>query len=1135
MTAARTSSPGDQDHYGGQTAGAAPETAPAPPSKKIEEHLTLSGQQTGGKSGDMSKYLLQLDGAMRQNTKESLAFAWKLIHWMLGSTSSEQSEKKTDADANEKIDILEDKENVNPTTHPNGVAKKARTREMIPPALIVSLLLKKTCVINWVELLYDATTLLRNVYLPLDPPDLDEVVLNAILDGYSRLSQRGGHLYMKTKAALSHMETLFQDMKASKFGPRAAAGVVSYGIMIKALGDVPEQLPRVLSLWDELLDKAEMAEASGDCERMGKYQPTVITYGCVLDALGKARQQAAMETAVVIWEKMGTAATAGHQAMKKNCVLYSTVIKGFARIGDLAMCDKFYREMVQEGVLPNVICMNALLGIAVVKKNLPLAEQYFGAMRGFGFYPDAASYLLLIRGYLSLAPFPTEKEAVRAFELFRDGTSFANVKLDAPQILVLLKGLLEKKKAEHMIETLRIAAAKTAISIPTNKMTCVIPQSAAKLVFTQTLACFSPSIVRNLRSVMKSLDILTEHELARIELARAGPERSNYRMPEEREWAALFAEMGVINTEAESPAFSCSSPQFGRENSLRTASFATSVSSLPTPASATTSRSRGKPVSFASSNVDATSATSTGLGAAASAGGLFGAGGASRSCSGKSTPLQQSNSSTTTRGGGAGGGGAQHQELVVPHDDYSSPSFSRQHPAGGNISKGGAALSRYGPFFNASSSSQNKGKGATFAGKEPSLHRGKDKHGPFFQSKQNDMRFGSAIGDKPGALPPTFFSSSKGLSAPPYITKRGTRYRGRHNSWLPILGKEEAVKLMTVYPGIPPEEGSAPPNPTTHDEDEEHAHETELESYYDCMTTSVEFEMSAVEQEAGKTPNNAGVVLDGKQQVFMGEHGLAAAENEEEARSGPGGATAGFLNPVDRLIQMSLGLTGSSCTPKSEDQLFTSSCASARSEAPAPVDPLLLHPAPGLDFAALAMEEVYSPTEAGEQNQNQNAGQQLRNSKLACFAELGSGAQKKTTSRADTFGLLPRTGGETTDDAWAVGGLPCPVEDLGDEGGSTFFKRKGRPTPLQLDFSPAEKTPNPSRVLAKRVSIGSISRDGSDTETPEKIRGSFPCSCCGDYTMRGINFPPCRRRWQRVNSLFPHLEHIHSKPWLLPL
>ncbi|CAD7926080.1 unnamed protein product [Amoebophrya sp. A120] len=453
------------------------------PAPKIEEALAKS---TGAANG----FDAQLDLAMRQNTPDSLSFAWRLVHWML-------------------------------------------SRNLPPTGLILSLLLKKTAGCNWVELLYDATTLLRTKYLPLRPADLDEVVLNAILDAYSRLSQR-----MTSpgdgETALGHMELLFQDMKEGKFG--VLPGVVSYGIVIKALG-ATKQLERVLALWDELRSERQL-------------QPSVVTYGCVLDALAKAATPQSMRIAEQIFDEMSVAQK-NTESMSKNCVLYSTMIKGFARLSDLEKCKQLYEKMVKrDHITPNVVCMNLLLQVAVAHRNLQLAEHYFSAMRNFGFYPDFSSYLTLLRGYLfcgsasggstsfiagaatsnDVLP-SSDREVVRALELLKDGLQFAKLSVEAGVLLKLIKLLLDCKRTDEVRDVLKLWAQGNVCKVS-------VPPAAGKLIFTHVLTNAAPLVACTVRSTLKSLQILSEVQLADVE-------RSFYKTPDPEMWTALLAEHGA--------------------------------------------------------------------------------------------------------------------------------------------------------------------------------------------------------------------------------------------------------------------------------------------------------------------------------------------------------------------------------------------------------------------------------------------------------------------------------------------------------------------------------------------------------------------------------------------------------------
>ena len=51
--------------------------------------------------------------------------------------------------------------------------------------------------------------------------------------------------------------------------------------------------------------------------------------------------------------------------LHKNTVLYTTIIKGFAKTKDLSRAMKLYREMLRESVPCNVVTYNSLIDVSV--------------------------------------------------------------------------------------------------------------------------------------------------------------------------------------------------------------------------------------------------------------------------------------------------------------------------------------------------------------------------------------------------------------------------------------------------------------------------------------------------------------------------------------------------------------------------------------------------------------------------------------------------------------------------------------------------------------------------------------------------------------------------------------------------
>ncbi|CAD7950241.1 unnamed protein product [Amoebophrya sp. A25] len=442
---------------------------------------------------ESADYNIQLDAAMRLNTPESLSFAWKLVHWMLtakdkAGTNKGVEDAPTSSDDEKLYGVHLSGENsvvfdAKPAEaggadqQQQGGEDVAGTgnikndppttsKPLLPDALIISLLVKKTALCGWVDLLYDATTVLRNCYLTLKPKpaDLDEVVLNSVLDAYSRLSQRVLASGGDNSSMLAHMHMLFEDMKRGIKYPNLRPGAVTYGIMIKACGENGE-IDRVLELWKEMETR--------------NLKPSIVTFGCVLDALTKCGSESYMQIAASIWEAIPD--------KDKNCVVYSTMMKGYAKLGNLDRCDQLYRAMTkQHNVAPNIVVMNTLLSVACAKRNLPLAEKYFTAMRGYGFYPDFNSYGTLLRGYLALnteqkeeqGPLQLEKRDIkRIFSIFRDGVQFAHLSMgsDVASLLQMIQLGMQHRLFEEVAYTLRVW----------QKGTCTkpIPRLAAQMVY----------------------------------------------------------------------------------------------------------------------------------------------------------------------------------------------------------------------------------------------------------------------------------------------------------------------------------------------------------------------------------------------------------------------------------------------------------------------------------------------------------------------------------------------------------------------------------------------------------------------------------------------------------------------------
>uniref|UniRef100_A0A7S3Y5F3 Pentacotripeptide-repeat region of PRORP domain-containing protein n=1 Tax=Heterosigma akashiwo TaxID=2829 RepID=A0A7S3Y5F3_HETAK len=93
----------------------------------------------------------------------------------------------------------------------------------------------------------------------------------------------------------------------------------------------------------------------------------------------------------------GTMQAAG---VRPDVVTYSTLLKGYAREGNMAKCQYFYDQMVANRVKPNVQTFSTLMdACANGDGDMAMMEQWFGRMQAAGVKPNVVTYNTLLKGY----------------------------------------------------------------------------------------------------------------------------------------------------------------------------------------------------------------------------------------------------------------------------------------------------------------------------------------------------------------------------------------------------------------------------------------------------------------------------------------------------------------------------------------------------------------------------------------------------------------------------------------------------------------------------------------------------------------------------------------------------------------
>jgi pentatricopeptide repeat protein len=198
-------------------------------------------------------------------------------------------------------------------------------------------------------------------FIDVQPKDVDEVLLNALLDTCCRLKD------------LNRLESTVQRMRDLKITPSP----VTLGILVKTYGQAGD-IEKVLKVWDEMEKQRGQANA--------------VTYGCMIDACVKCNR---LDKAVEIFQ--GMRETGKH----RNTILYTTLIKGYGLEKDLTSALALFREMPEENVPYNTITYNSIIDACVKGGDLPTAEALLHDISSPNspLEPDLITFSTLLKGY----------------------------------------------------------------------------------------------------------------------------------------------------------------------------------------------------------------------------------------------------------------------------------------------------------------------------------------------------------------------------------------------------------------------------------------------------------------------------------------------------------------------------------------------------------------------------------------------------------------------------------------------------------------------------------------------------------------------------------------------------------------
>jgi len=188
----------------------------------------------------------------------------------------------------------------------------------------------------------------------------DDVLLNVVLDVCVRLRD------------MRRLLIVIDKVKQSK----VSMGVPTLNTMIKALSNL-RRIKDVKELWYEMTTVREMV-------------PNDISIGCMVDALVSNNMMSDAVSVVKTWKSR----------ISMNCVIYSTLMKGFAIQRDTDGAFEVLDLMSEEKITPNLVTLNTLLDACARSGKMDKCAAVMQDIRDkHGLMPDRITYSTLIKGF----------------------------------------------------------------------------------------------------------------------------------------------------------------------------------------------------------------------------------------------------------------------------------------------------------------------------------------------------------------------------------------------------------------------------------------------------------------------------------------------------------------------------------------------------------------------------------------------------------------------------------------------------------------------------------------------------------------------------------------------------------------
>lgn len=241
---------------------------------------------------------------------------------------------------------------------------------------------------------------------------MDEALFEAVVDACIRFRR---------------LDILTRQIEKMKRQGLSALSAQTYASMIQAYGQ-SHDTKRVWDLWDHM--------------NSSQVQLTSITLVCMVDALiANGLSIEAWRLVQNMWKEQGTRPLV-------NTAVYSSILKGFASMKDIAKVTTVYEEMKNNQFQANIDTFNVMLNAVAQCDAMERAPALVEDMKAAGVEADAMTYSTLVKGFCQ------SKSLDKALEIFRGMQADGKYKPDEVIYNSLLSGCANESRPDDAIKLL---------------------------------------------------------------------------------------------------------------------------------------------------------------------------------------------------------------------------------------------------------------------------------------------------------------------------------------------------------------------------------------------------------------------------------------------------------------------------------------------------------------------------------------------------------------------------------------------------------------------------------------------------------------------------------------------------------